>query len=282
MPLFADHAIDFPHEFYRSIDVTRLHEHKSFTPADVNDGDVIFVKTDFIYKGQFQKYVLPHIKNKFVLVSGGSSYHIGSNHDVSYQQIIKNKNLIAWFCTNPPDFSSEKVVPLPIGFEERERAGGDQKSILQHWNSSTKFHGKKNKILLPYHTFDTNPERRMLFERLSRLPFVDTQLEKKSWSDYMSLVAEYKFTICLEGSGPDVHRNYECLLVGSVPINVKNTIERLFAYHSLPGVFIDSWDKLKFENIEKLQYNFDNVEKFMKIRYHNDLIIEKSGKVSAY
>ena len=212
------------------------------------------------------------------MVTGGSSYHVGSNRDISYQQIINNENLIAWFCTNPPDFPSEKVVPLPIGFEERERAGGDQKSILHHWNSSTKFLEKKNKILLPYHTFDTNPERQMLFERLSRLPFVDTQTEKKSWSDYMSLVDEYKFVICLEGSGPDVHRNYECLLVRSVPINIKNTIEKLFTYHSLPGIFIDSWSELKFENIEKLQYNFDNVEKFMKIKYHNEMIIEKSGK----
>ena len=75
---------------------------------------------------------------------------------------------------------------------------------------------------MPYHTFDTNPQRKMLFESLSQLSFVETQDNKLSWHEYMKLLDEYKFIICLEGSGPDVHRNYESLLVNSIPINIKN------------------------------------------------------------
>ena len=275
MPLVAQHALDLSADFYESAGVSRLHSHESLDPDQVQDGDVIFVKTDYIVNGVFQNQVLPQIKNKFTLVSGISSYHIGSNGDTSYQKMIESPNVLKWYCTNPPLVQSDKIVPLPIGFEERERAGGNQESITQHFKDRTPFANKKNKILLPYHTLETNPRRHALCQFLKHLSFVDTQERKLSWTEYMALVNEYKFVVCLEGSGPDVHRNYECLLVNSVPINVENTIQSLFGYHNIPGVFIDSWLSLNentFKEMLKNDYNFTNVENFLKVEYHVNLI----------
>ena len=215
------------------------------------------------------------MKNKFTLITGGSSYHIGSNGDTSYREIIQSPNLIKWLCTNPPSGNRDKIIPLPIGFEERERVGGNQQLIHSHRLNRTPFQDKKEKILLPHHTFNTNPERKDLFVYLSKLPFVETQTEKLPWTDYMKLIDEYKFVLCLEGSGPDVHRNYECLLVDCVPINLKNPIHFLFEYHKLAGVFLGGWEDLRgdvFNQINSVKYNQENSDSFLKIKYHNNIL----------
>jgi len=275
MPMISDHCLDSASDFYHSVGVSRLHDLPHVSPREVNEGDIVFVKTDYLYNGYFQNHVFPEIQNKFVLISGVSSYNVGSNGDASYMNMLESPNLLKWFCTNPPNVKSDKIIPLPIGFQERERVGGNQDLITDCFKNKIEFSDKEDKILLPHHTFNTNPQRKMLFELLSNLSFVEVQDKKLSWYEYIKLLDKYKFIICLEGSGPDVHRNYESLLVNSIPINIKNVIQKLFDYHSLPGVFLNSWTELtddKFKHLCRSGHDFNNVEKFLKIGYHADLI----------
>ena len=55
----ADHCLD---------GVTKLHD-KTLNPAQVKGGDVVFVKTDFIYEGYFQAEILPEITQPFTLAA---------------------------------------------------------------------------------------------------------------------------------------------------------------------------------------------------------------------
>ena len=282
MPMLADHVLDLDEKFYKSAGVSRLHDVSHLDPEEVEEGDVVFVKTDFLYNGYFRSFIFPRIQNPFILISGVSSYQLGPAGDKHYKSMIEDEKIIKWFCTNPPkDYSSEKIIPLPIGFEERERPGGDQKLITKYHDKRTSFVNKKNKILLPYHDLSTNDQRQCIFESLRSLPFVEVQKEKLPWEKYIQLVDEYKFVICLEGSGPDVHRNYECLLVNSIPVNMKNAIKKVFDYHSLPGIFVDSWGELvsqNFENYCEKEYCFDNINKFMKIKYFKKIMDKFRGE----
>jgi hypothetical protein len=276
MPTIADHILDREEEFYKSVGVSRLYDDDgSLNPDEVEEGDIVFVKTDYLYDGYFQNFVFPRIEQPFVLVSGVSSYQVGSNGDESYKNMLEDDKLIKWFCTNTPNYKSEKIIPLPIGFEEKEREGGNQELLFECYENKKSFKQKKTQILLPYHNFETNPDRKHLYEFLEKLPFVDAQKEQLSFNDYLKLLDDYKFIICLEGSGPDIHRNYESLLVGSIPVNIGNIIKNLFSYHNLPGQFVESWDSLnenQFKEFVEKEYNFDNVEKFLKIDYHAKLI----------
>tara|TARA_R110002051_G_scaffold1143_9_gene5870 strand:+ start:33357 stop:34223 length:867 start_codon:yes stop_codon:yes gene_type:complete len=268
----ADHALDFSRQEYaEKVGVGKLHD-KTLVPDKVDSGDVIFVKTDYIYHGMFQNNYLPQINKPFILVTGGSSYQISQG--ASIDSIINSPYLIKWYCTNAPSVP-EKIVPLPIGFEEPDREGGNQEVISEIRDSRTSFANKKNKILLPYHTLNTNPARTELFQKLRSLPFVETQEEKLSFEDYLRKVDQYKFVICLEGSGPDVHRNYEALLVDTVPINKDNVIKRLFEYYGLPGEFVDSWSILSEEYLGQLlgrNYNTEKVSSFLDIEKHTQSI----------
>ena len=267
----ADHALDFGVEEYSRCGVTKLHN-KTLDPTKINAGDIIFVKADFVYNGVFQMDYLPHIRKPFVLITGNSSYQVSKGAPID--SIVNSPYLSKWYCTNAPPIS-EKIVPLPIGFEEVDREGGKQEVLHTMRASRTSFINKKNKILLPYHTLNTNAERASLVSCLRNLPFVETQDNKLPFEDYLRKVDEYKFVICLEGSGPDVHRNYEALLVDSVPINIKNLIENLFSYYGLPGEFLSSWSELTEEYFgEMLAHNYDmkSSEKFLEIQYHTQNI----------
>lgn len=269
--LTADHCLDYSDDFYNSIGVTKLHN-KIFDITKVREGDVIFVKTDYIYKGFFQNQVLPLLPAPFHLVSGGSSYQVNLGSPI--KTILDHPLVLSWFCTNPPPLNSQKLHPLPIGFQERERPGGNQDLIHSLHEGRTPFKEKLSKIILPYHGA-THPARQQLFSKLKALPFVDAQEEQLPWEEYMKLLDRYQFSICLPGSGPDVHRNYEALLMNSIPVQEKNIMESLFLRHSLPGVFLDRWGDLTpdfFTQLQESDFVFESSNSFLTIPYHINCI----------
>ena len=112
-------------------------------------------------------------------------------------------------------------------------------------------------------------------EFLKSLPFVHVQEEKQGIREYFEVLDKYKFVIGLEGSGPDIHRNYETMLVGSIPINIKNVIENVFDFHSADAVFLDSWENLDenmFKKLLGMEYNIRNNDEFLKLENHISLI----------
>jgi len=269
MPTISDHIIDLPERFYNEAGTSRLHDIDNFNPYSVKEGDLIFVKTDYIINGVFATHFLDKIYKKFNLITGISSYHLGRDGGDSYKYILNHPNLNKWICTNPPVEKSEKIIPIPIGFQEQDREGGNQSFLEEVHNSTIKFEDKKDKILLPWHNPTTNSRRQEIFDYLKELPFVEVQKEKKSFKEYYELMNQYKFVIGIEGSGPDIHRNYETMLVGSIPINIKNIIQEVFEYHHASAVFLESWkdlDNNMFNKLLETRYNIDNNNKFLDLK----------------
>jgi len=271
MPTVANHVLDMPREEYFKAGVTPLHNRENFNPYHVKDDDLIFVKTDFIVNGKFQREYLNKIYKRFNIITGVSSYNLGRDGGDIYKYVLEHPNLNKWFCTNPPNIESNKIVPLPIGFEEPSRVGGNQKMLESIFNSRTPREEKKDKILLPYHNMSTNQERQALYNSLKELSFVEYQDTSLPVEKYLKLLDKYKFTICLAGRGPDIHRNYEAMLVGSIPINIDGPTKKVFDYHKASAVFLDSWNSLNenlFNNLLKTEYNIENNDEFLKLENH--------------
>ena len=272
MPCVADWSLDHSEDFYKSAGVSKQcspPELNEETASSVAAGDIVFVKTDYLKSSYFQRMILPKIQNSFTLISGISSYTVDD-----YQTILNNPLVVKWFCTNPP-VKDKKVIGLPIGFEERERDGGNQTILRKFLNS--KSDDMINKIILPYHTASTNPIRQRTIEYLKTLDFVDVQDEKLSFHEYLKLLSKYKYCICLEGAGYDTHRNYECLLVGSVPIMKTSNIKLIYDDWNLPSIFLDNWENINetfFDNILHDNYDFSNCNKFFMINTHTERISE--------
>lgn len=275
MPTIADHCLDHSEEFYISAGVSRLHDHQGLEPEDVMEDDIVFVKTDYLHDWTFQRDFLPKIKNRFTLVTGISSYNIqGKESD-----IIENENVKYWFCTNPPSTKSKKMIPLPIGFEEKEREGGNQEILRSRWEKKREWNYKSNLMYLPYHTIGTNPSRDQQIKYLASLDFVEVEKEKLPFDQYLEKMGRYKYIICLPGAGHDTHRNYEALLVGSMPIMLTSCVKQIYDFYELPAVFIEDWSEIKWA---KLQTDFvyhdkpfpvDQVYKFLNTDLHKERII---------
>jgi len=278
MPLVADHIMDFKEDFYKQHGVSRLHNCDTFDPLKVKHNDLIFVKTDFIVSGYFNDAILDKLYNKFNIITGISSYQLGRDDDGAIHKILEHPGLNKMFCVHPPDIDNEKIIPLPIGFEEKERDGGNHEVLKRCYDSRKPFSEKEDKILLPKHNVSTNSERAKLVNYLKEMPFIETQKEQLPFEDYLNLINEYKFVIGLEGSGPDIHRNYEALLMNSVPINKKNVIKKIFDYYKIPGVFVNSWSDLNDSSYKRLlthaweSVDTKNLDDFLTVDYHMEKI----------
>ena len=269
MPTIADHCLDLTPEFYASAGVSRLHSHMEFIPENVMENDIVFVKTDFVHNGTFQADFLPRIKNRFTLVTGISSYSVEGKH----QEILDNSLVKHWFCTNPP--SSNEVIPLPIGFEEKERSGGDQHVLNSALLNHPKWSSKSDKLYLPYHDVGTNPKRDAQVRFLSSLEYVDVETKRLGFIEYLNKMSKYKYILCLSGAGDDTHRNYEAMLVGSTPVMLVTPLKRVFDFYNLPSVFLREWydlEKTYKDFLIKNKYNWD-VTDFLNVNTHKERIL---------
>ena len=271
MPCVADLTLDYDNDYYKSCGVSRRCEGDDITEESLTNmkpNDIIFIKTDFIRNGLFEHKILPKIKVPFILISGVSSYSIEN-----YDNILNSPLLLKWYCTNPP-CRHEKIKPLPIGFEERERDGGDQEILKRYYDKV--FVDKTERVLLPYHTIGTNPIRDEHIEYLRTLPFVDFQETKLPFSEYLEQLSKYKYCICLEGAGWDTHRNYECLLTQTVPIMLRSNIKLIYDNNDLPCEFVSDWKNINqnfYNHITSQHYNFSWSKYFLLTQTHVDRIL---------
>jgi hypothetical protein len=302
--MIADMHMDKDAAFYKKHGVSKLYDEKNSIfykpiarpPQEINEElqvmakwasqscptDIITVKADYIYWGFFQ-YARKYISSPYTLLSGmsglvldGPGYKFeGATACEDISSIVEDSNLMHWYCTNAPLDVSDKIIPIPIGFQEKEREGGNPETLATLRNSRTRYFQKKDKVLLPYHNLNTHPDREQLVKKLKALPFVDCVEKKLPFKKYVKKMDEYKYVICLEGLGHDLHRNYEALLVDTIPINLKNRVEPMFKQHYIPSEFVDSWDDLDeewFTSLSKHYYGYDKIEEFLTVEYWANLI----------
>ena len=118
------------------------------------------------------------------------------------------------------------------------------------------------------HNVSTNPDKRIKPYKL---------LESKVWvtaaygrnpykfDDYIQNIYNHKFSISPEGNGIDTVRTWECLYMGTIPIEKRN-INNQF-YTDLPICFVDSWEQVtedflqaEYERIKAATWNMDKLK----------------------
>ena len=204
-------------------------------PSSIQDGDIIFLKTEML--NFFFTQVHPQISNHYLLITHNSDFSSPGN----YAHMLDNPKLIAWFAVNPDLTSHPKLFAIPIGLTNRYLPAGDihtLNSLLTHILTI-------NKNILLYVNFShTNKDRVAIKQLFIDKPFCHHS-ENKSWASYLTDMAQSKFVLSPNGNGLDCHRTWEILLMGSIPVVKKSSLDSL--YEDLPVLIVNNWQEVTEE-----------------------------------
>jgi hypothetical protein len=65
------------------------------------------------------------------------------------------------------------------------------------------------------------------------------------------LHGEFAFEVSPHGNGLDCFRTWEALLLGTIPIVRRSTLEPLFRAEALPVAIVDSWTEVTASNLSR-------------------------------
>lgn len=224
---FADHVFD------ETTDVSAW-SHKAF---DIEAGDVVFLKTDFM--DEFFTSTFPRIKNGFVLATHNSDFPAPSQ----YASFLDDARLLAWYALNP-DTVHPKLVPVPISLANAYWPHGRPSVVQDAFDAkkeawSTRQHG----LYINMDITSNKDDRPKALTSVARLESVYVRRERLNYSDYLHDVANSKFVLSPPGNGADCHRTWEAILLNAVPIVVSSSLLSPL-YKGLPVMTVDDWSEV--------------------------------------
>jgi hypothetical protein len=200
----------------------------TFEVRKLKDNDIIYTHTFFV-KSLFRQ--LSKLDKKVTVIT--------HNCD-TVADAIPPDNVKIWFTTNV-NVTHERVQSIPIGLEN-DRWYPEKKLFMA---SVTKKKKEFKKMLYLNHNIATNPSKRQApYDALEGKPWVSSirGINGQGIKEYIDDIYNHPFVVCPEGNGIDTHRVWECLYVGTIPVQIRN-INNQF-YTDLPILFINDWSEL--------------------------------------
>ena len=202
---------------------------------------LIFI-TRVNYLEDFYNEIVRSLDSKFVLITQYGDMDAGLHH-----KILNHPLLITWYGQNMC-IVSDKTVAIPIGLETNYWNRTNINIIKPHSNNA------KEKLLYLNFTLHANTTRSKIMDILLEKGF--NKNKKLEWDSYMEDLSRHKFCISPKGKGVDCHRTWECLYLGVIPI-VEKTIQMSY-FNDLPILFVDSYDDISIEYLNKTYTDFQN------------------------
>jgi len=225
----------------------------TYDPEKIKDGDIIYTDTGYAQELLMEISML----DKEVTL-------ITHNGDTCIN-IAPPDNVIQWYTQNV-NIIHPRVESIPIGMEndtwfpDRRKK---EKIIAKLEEPKT----LRNLVYLN-HSIATNPgTRSMLYRMFEGKQWVTSERGSNGlgrFDEYLDNVYNHKFVFSPEGNGIDTHRTWECLHVGTIPIEKRN-LNNWF-YEDLPICFVSEWEEIteeflnrEYKRITKQQWNMDKI-----------------------
>lgn len=274
-----DHAKRYSSYPYISADTFRAicnhhidEAHRTFNPADVKDGDLIFVRGYVSFMNQFVR-LLPSIKKKFILITHSTD----DTWPGQYGHLLDDPRVIAWFTANKDYHHSSKLIGLPIGLANPYWPHGDTRIITDAIERMR--NAPKKYFLYINYSSGTNPrDRDAAFNYFKDEPFAYIA-GRKPWGEYLDDLASSKFVLSPPGHGMDCHRAWEALLMGSIPVMLSTSID--FLFDDLPVVIVKNWNEVTQDFLEK-KYDEIQGKTYNLQKLYADYWLNKINIVKAY
>nr|WP_321446120.1 hypothetical protein [uncultured Cohaesibacter sp.] len=229
-------------------------------------GDVGVIHLPVEALRRFAKWHMWRISKPFILVTGDSDLSV-SHEDVdakTLSRILQNRLLQAWYAQNLV-LDHSKLHALPIGLDyhtlskaqegESSHSWGKSLSPLAQEHELRKVHleagplSKKScRAFSNWHFAANRGNRQDCLDQapegsIHYQPSFANRLE--SWRSN----AGFAFTSSPFGNGLDCHRTWEAILLGSIPVVTRSSLDCL--YDDLPVLILADWSELTIERMEE-------------------------------
>lgn len=198
--------------------------------------------------------VIKNINKKFVIVTHSCDCSIeeyglrrpnGNGMTEEIKLFTIPDNVVKWYTKNV-NTTDPRVEAIPTGLENEQWF----KNVDKKQQMINKFGHPKGVKRLAYLniTKGTNlKERPLLYDLFADKPWVTVQRGHNGYKfgTYIHNIYHHKFAFSPGGNGMDSHRKWECLYMGTIPIDKRN-IDNQF-YTDLPICFVDKWEDVTKE-----------------------------------
>jgi hypothetical protein len=220
----------------------------------LKDGDVIYTHMMYVKK-LFE--IMQYFNYKYILVTHSCDCSIedygirrpnGRGETKEIHEFNLPDNLIKWYSKNVNTVNS-RIESIPLGLEN-ERWLEKTPKIKMMIEQKKQLKGCRN-LAYMNHAIKTNPkERESLYNMFIDKPWVSYKRGGNGimFDQYIHQIYNHKFVFSPEGNGIDTIRTWECLYMGTIPIEKKN-INNQF-YTDLPICFVDKWEDVTKDFLE--------------------------------
>jgi len=241
------------------------------------DGESVYCHPTAL--GNFINHYLPHIRFRFVLVSGDSDTTVPTDVPAEAEHILNHPLLLAWYSQNFTH-PSEKLRQLPIGLDfhtisQNNHAWGPKQTLESQMSDLFSVrHSRIIKKLSCYSNFHFLINTRYAQDRLDAMAKVPRELvfyepHKIKRIDSWQNMIKYKYVLSPHGNGLDCHRTWEAISLGCIPIVKTSPLDPLFA--GLPVLIVQDWSDITQKLLNNFIPDTSCMEK-LDLSYWNQLI----------
>lgn len=228
-------------------------------------------------------HYLPTLSEPIVLVTGDADESIGYDPTLPYssmappiddnviQSILESPHIIKWFAQNCM-YQHKKLIHMPIGMYYHTMSLSPIEQELEIKEIKKKIVPKKRIAYTTIHFASHRGDRKEVIEKVPKelVYYEPSQVSRKE--SHLSQM-EYEFVLSPYGNGPDCHRTWEALVLGSIPIVRSSKMDPVF--DGLPVLIINDWSEVQIELLNKTIESFSQkqfqLEK-LKLSYWVNLI----------
>ena len=185
------------------------------------------------------------------------------------------ENVIRWYSNNVTA-DHPRVRPVPIGL----RTSPEGETVLRKALDVGRL-PQRNYVYMNFYRRigRMNNPRRGLYERFGGRSYITVEggFDHVSMTKFYEQIASHQYVISPPGAGPDCHRHWEAILLGSIPIVKRCPAMKMM--EGFPCLLIDIWDEVNRGNLERqlpgLLKKFDDKEMMKRVwfEYWRDEIL---------
>ena len=243
-----------------------------FSPDEVQCGDIIFCKTDFV--DDFFVYHHPKITQPYLLITHASDLAVPS---FLVRNILrKNRgNLIRWYAAQLANDHPEHIMSYtPLGMNSPgwypepgsgmkghytfpwEIAQTLRSKIIKYLNNS---YDKDELALVAFTVQNNEPERSAALDGAKKLGFAMQRVKPDAWAELLHRRL-FIWTPLGNPVGVESHRMWEALIGGALPVVRLGEYESLLS--CLPFIPIVKWEDITWDEVnyyvKEVLYKLDN------------------------